>query len=79
VAKLANTFQLANSVTVQVVANRASGPGNRGDDLYAFVGYATDGDPVHHCAAVGNWGRHGAARGISSVGGEFTSAYVSAK
>lgn len=58
----------------QVVANRASntpdpstGTPLRGDDFFAFVGYASDGDPVHHCTAIGNWGRHGHARGLSAV------------
>ena len=58
----------------QVVGNRASntpeeptGTPTRGDDLFAFVGYASDGDPVHHCTAIGNWGRHGHARGLSAV------------
>jgi hypothetical protein len=43
-----------------VVGNRASNrpAPTRGDDLFAFVGYAGDGDPVHHCTAIGNWGRH---------------------
>jgi hypothetical protein len=55
----------------QVVANRASGPGAVGDDLFAFVGYAGDGDPVHHCSVIGNFGRLGAARGVSAVGAGF--------
>ena len=61
-------------VCLQVVGNRASntpdgpsGTPTRGDDFFAFVGYAADGDPVHHCTAIGNWGRHGHARGLSAV------------
>jgi hypothetical protein len=61
----------AGSHDCQVVANRASGPGDRGDDLYAFVGYHRDGDPVHHCSCVANWGRNGKARGLSAVGAGF--------
>jgi hypothetical protein len=55
----------------QVVANRASGSATRGDDLYAFVGYAGQGEPVHHCSCVGNWGRDGHARGLAAVGAGF--------
>jgi hypothetical protein len=55
----------------QVIANRARGPGDRGDDFYAFVGYRKDGDPVHHCVCTGNWGRDGNARGLSAVGAGF--------
>ena len=55
----------------QVVANRASGPGTRGDDLYAFVGYHGDGDPVHHCDCLANWGRNGFGRGLAAVGAGF--------
>ena len=55
----------------QVIANRVRGPGNRGDDFYAFVGYRKDGDPVHHCVCTGNWGRDGNARGLSAVGAGF--------
>jgi hypothetical protein len=55
----------------QVVANRASGPGTRGDDLFAHIGYANDGDPVHHVATIGNFGRHGFGRGLAVVGAGF--------
>lgn len=55
----------------QVIANRASGVPGRGDDLYAFVGYEEDGDPVHHCSCIANWGRNGNARGLSAVGAGF--------
>jgi hypothetical protein len=55
----------------QVVGNRASGTSTRGDDFYAFVGYAKDGDPVNHCACLANWGREGPARGVSAVGAAF--------
>jgi hypothetical protein len=57
----------------QVVANRAQTSATRGDDLYAFVGYASDGDPVHHSTCIANWGRDGAARGLSAVGAGFIS------
>jgi len=55
----------------QVVANRASGPGSRGDDLYAFIGYHGDGDPVHHCDCLANWGRDGFGRGLAAVGAGY--------
>jgi hypothetical protein len=55
----------------QVVGNRAQTAADRGDDLYAFVSYQDDGDVVHHCACIANWGRDGAARGLSVVGGGF--------
>lgn len=55
----------------QVVANRANGPGGRGDDLYSFVGYLKNGDPVHHCSCIANWGRNGHARGLAAVGAGF--------
>jgi hypothetical protein len=55
----------------QVVANRAEGLPGRGDDLYAFIGYAHDGDPVHHCTCIANFGSDGAARGIAAVGAGF--------
>jgi hypothetical protein len=55
----------------QVVGNRASGPGTRGDDLYAFIGYHGDGDPVHHCACLANFGRNGFGRGLAAVGAGF--------
>jgi hypothetical protein len=68
----ADTFHhTGGSSACQIVGNRASGPGTRGDDLFAFVGYASDGDPVHHCAAIANYGRHGAARGLAAVGAGF--------
>jgi hypothetical protein len=54
-----------------VVGNRAQTSADRGDDFYAFVGYQGDGDPVHHCSCVGNWGRDGHARGLSAVGAGF--------
>jgi hypothetical protein len=55
----------------QVVGNRTQTAADRGDDLYAFVGYQADGDPVHHCACIANWGRDGHARGLSAVGAGF--------
>jgi hypothetical protein len=55
----------------QVVANRAHGSSTRGDDLYAFIGYARDRDPVHHCTCIANWGRDGHARGLAAVGAGF--------
>jgi hypothetical protein len=55
----------------QVVGNRAAGAPGRGDDLYAFVGYAKQGDPVHHCSCLANYGRDGAARGLAAVGAGF--------
>jgi hypothetical protein len=55
----------------QVVGNRASGSATRGDDLYAFVGYEGDGDPVHHCSCIANFGREGHTRGLSAVGAGF--------
>ncbi len=68
----ADTFHhTGGSSDCQVVGNRASGPGDRGDDLYAFVGYRHDGDPVHHCSCIANWGRDGNARGLSAVGAGF--------
>lgn len=57
----------------QVVANRAQTSATRGDDLYPFVGYAGDGDPVHHCTCIANWGRDGHARGLAAVGAGFIS------
>ncbi len=57
----------------QVVGNRSQTSSSRGDDLYAFVGYESDGDPVHHCACIANWGRDGNARGLSAVGAGFIS------
>jgi hypothetical protein len=57
----------------QVIANRAAGLPGRGDDLYAFVGYEHDGDPVHHCSCIANFGTDGAARGIAAVGAGFLS------
>jgi hypothetical protein len=55
----------------QVVANRARGSSTRGDDFYAFVGYSGQGDPVHHCSCIANYGRDGRARGLSAVGAGF--------
>lgn len=70
----ADTFHhTGQSSYCQVVGNRAQTSATRGDDLYAFVGYAGDGDPVHHCTCIANWGRDGAARGLSAVGGGFIS------
>jgi hypothetical protein len=57
----------------QVVANRASGQPGRGDDLYSFIGYERDGDPVHHCSCIANYGTESAARGIAAVGAGFIS------
>lgn len=68
----ADTFHhTGGSRYCQVVGNRAQTAADRGDDLYAFVSYQADGDVVHHCACVANWGRDGAARGLSVVGGGF--------
>jgi hypothetical protein len=55
----------------QVIGNRAQTSAERGDDFYAFVGYGSDGDPVHHCSCIANWGRDGHARGLSAVGAGF--------
>jgi hypothetical protein len=55
----------------QVVGNRASMSASRGDDFYAFVGYASDGDPVHHCSCIANAGQDGPARGLAAVGGAY--------
>ncbi|HEX8793466.1 MAG TPA: hypothetical protein VF765_21135 [Polyangiaceae bacterium] len=57
----------------QVIANRAQTSATRGDDFYPFVGYAGDGDPVHHCTCIANWGRDGHARGLAAVGAGFIS------
>ncbi|HEX3596341.1 MAG TPA: hypothetical protein VHU80_14625, partial [Polyangiaceae bacterium] len=60
----ADTFHhTGGSRYCQVVGNRAQTAAGRGDDLYAFVSYQGDGDVVHHCACIANWGRDGAARG----------------
>ena len=68
----ADTFHhTGGSRYCQVVGNRAQTTATRGDDLYAFVSYQDDGDVVHHCACIANWGRDGAARGLSVVGGGF--------
>jgi hypothetical protein len=68
----ADTFHhTGGSSDCQVVANRAQTSATHGDDLYAFVSYQSDGDVVHHCACIANWGRDGAARGLSVVGGAF--------
>jgi hypothetical protein len=70
----ADTFHhTGGSSGCQVVGNRAEESATRGDDFYAFVGYAPDGDPVHHCTCIANWGRNGPARGLSAVGGGFIS------
>jgi hypothetical protein len=61
----------AGSRYCQIIGNRAQTSSTRGDDLYAFVSYQADGDVVHHCSAIANWGRDGAARGLSVVGGAF--------
>ncbi len=68
----ADTFHhTGNSAYCQVVANRASESATRGDDLYAFIGYAYNADPVNHCSCIANWGRDGAARGLAAVGAGF--------
>jgi hypothetical protein len=68
----ADTFHhTGGSRYCQVVGNRAQTSATRGDDHYAFVSYQADGDVVHHCACIANWGRDGAARGLSVVGGGF--------
>ncbi|APR85380.1 putative lipoprotein [Minicystis rosea] len=70
----ADTFHhTGRSSYCQVVANRARTQDDRGDDLYAFVGYAGNGDPVHHCSCIANWGRDGHARGLAAVGAGFIS------
>jgi hypothetical protein len=70
----ADTFHhTGGSSHCQVIGNRAQTSITRGDDLYAFVGYEGDGDPVHHCSCIANWGRDGNARGLSAVGGGFIS------
>jgi hypothetical protein len=70
----ADTFHhTGGSSHCQVVGNRAQTSSTRGDDLYAFVGYQADGDPVHHCSCIANWGRDGNARGLSAVGAGFIS------
>jgi hypothetical protein len=56
----------------QVVGNRAYWPAiGHGDDMFAFVGYAADGDPVHHCVGIANWGRNTPARQLAAVGGGY--------
>jgi hypothetical protein len=68
----ADTFHHAGgSSHCQVLGNRAEESSTRGDDFYAFVGYAADGDPVHHCTCIANRGRRGPARGLSAVGAGF--------
>jgi hypothetical protein len=68
----ADTFHhTGGSRYCQVIANRAQTMATRGDDLYAFVSYQADGDVVHHCTCIANWGRDGEARGLSVVGGGF--------
>jgi hypothetical protein len=68
----ADTFHhTGGSQLDQVVANRASGTNTRGDDLYAFVGYSGDPDPVHHCSCVANSGNDGHARGLTAAGAGF--------
>jgi hypothetical protein len=70
----ADTFHhTGGSHHCQVVANRARESAAHGDDLYAFVSYNLDGDVVHHCTCIGNWGRDGTTRGLSVVGGGFIS------
>ncbi len=61
----------AGSRYCQVVGNRSQTRADRGDDHYAFVSYQSDGDVVHHCTAIANFGRDGHARGLSVVGGGF--------
>ncbi|HKP63661.1 MAG TPA: right-handed parallel beta-helix repeat-containing protein [Polyangiales bacterium] len=68
----ADTFHhTGGSRFCQVVGNRARTRADRGDDFYAFVGYQDDGDVVHHCSCIANWGRDGHARGLSAVGAGF--------
>jgi hypothetical protein len=68
----ADTFHhTGGSRFCQVVGNRAQTSATRGDDFYAFVGYQGDGDPVHHCTCIANWGRDGHARGLAAVGAGF--------
>ena len=68
----ADTFHhTGGSRFCQVVGNRAQTSADRGDDFYAFVGYQADGDAVHHCSCIANWGRDGHARGLSAVGAGF--------
>ena len=70
----ADTFHhTGGSRFCQVIGNRAQTSADRGDDFYAFVGYGGDGDPVHHCSCIANWGRDGHARGLSAVGAGFIS------
>ncbi|ACI99926.1 lipoprotein, putative [Rhodospirillum centenum SW] len=41
---------------------------DNGDDLFALVGYASNGAPVEHMVIADNIGRNGAARGITCLG-----------
>jgi hypothetical protein len=68
----ADTFHhTGGSSFCQVVGNRASESAARGDDFYAFVGYVSDGDPVHHCSCIANWGSDGPSRGLAAVGAGY--------
>jgi hypothetical protein len=70
----ADTFHhTSGSSFCQVIGNRAQESATRGDDFYPFVGYAGDGDPVHHCTCIANWARSGPARGLAAVGAGFIS------
>ena len=68
-----NFHHTGRSYHCQVVANLSQTSATRGDDFYPFVGYAGDGDPVHHCTCIANWGRDGHARGLAAVGAGFIS------
>jgi hypothetical protein len=68
----ADTFHhTGGSSFCQVIGNRASESATRGDDFYAFVGYAKDGDPVHHCSCIANEGSDGPSRGLAAVGAGY--------
>lgn len=70
----ADTFHhTSGSSFCQVIGNRAQESATRGDDFYPFVGYAADGNPVHHCTCIANWARSGPARGLAAVGAGFIS------
>ncbi len=70
----ADTFHHTSASSFcQVIGNRAEESATRGDDFYPFVGYASDGDPVHHCVCIANWARNGPARGLVAAGAGFIS------